>query len=95
MIEGNLRFKDLFCTPRVTEIGLAAPHANADTRQLRNAQRRALKLGRTLGDDREVLDGLAGGDTVVVGPPDDLIDGARVRVARNDDNDVGNTADQK
>ena len=45
------------------------------------AQRRALKLGRTLGDDREVLDGLAGGDTVVVDPSDKLQDGVRVRVA--------------
>jgi hypothetical protein len=42
---------------------------------------RALRLGRTLGDDREVLDGLAGGDTVVLDPPDDLADGARVRIA--------------
>ena len=30
---------------------------------------RALKLGRLAGDDREVLDGLAGGDTVVLDPP--------------------------
>ena len=43
--------------------------------------RRTLKLGRTLGGDREVLDGLAGGDSVVIAPPDDLADGARVRVA--------------
>ena len=42
---------------------------------------RALKLGRKLGDDREVLDGLAGGDTVVLDPPKDLADGERVRVA--------------
>ncbi len=45
--------------------------------------RRTLKLGRTLGDDREVLDGLAGGDIVVLAPPEDLADGARVRVAKN------------
>ena len=42
---------------------------------------RALKLGRSLGDDREVLDGLAGGDTVVLDPPKDLADGERVRIA--------------
>jgi RND family efflux transporter MFP subunit len=42
---------------------------------------RALKLGRSLGDDREVLDGLAGGDTVVLDPPKDLADGERVRMA--------------
>ena len=52
----------------------------------RNVQRRTLKLGRTLGDDREVLDGLAGGDTVVLDPPDELADGTRVRVAA-DSND--------
>jgi RND family efflux transporter MFP subunit len=46
------------------------------------ARQRALKLGRTLGDDREVLDGLSGGETVVVEPPEKLADGARVRIAR-------------
>ena len=49
------------------------------------ARMRALKVGRTLGEDREVLDGLAGGDTVVVAPVDTLADGARVRVADGDD----------
>ncbi|HVR81997.1 MAG TPA: efflux RND transporter periplasmic adaptor subunit [Luteimonas sp.] len=41
-----------------------------------------LKLGRTLGDDREVLVGLSGDDTVVLDPPADLIDGAHVRIAK-------------
>ena len=45
------------------------------------ARQRTLKLGRTLGDDREVLDGLAGGDSVVLDPPESLVDGAEVRVA--------------
>jgi len=45
------------------------------------ARQRTLKLGRTLGDDREVLDGLAGGDTVVVAPPESLEEGAPVKVA--------------
>lgn len=44
------------------------------------ARQRKLKLGRTLGDDREVLEGLVGGDTVVLDPPDTVVDGARVRV---------------
>jgi len=48
------------------------------------ARLRTLKLGRTLGDDREVLDGLSGGDTVVVAPPESLADGARVRLAATD-----------
>lgn len=45
---------------------------------------RALKLGRTLGDDREVLEGLSGGEQVVLDPPETLADGARVTVARED-----------
>ena len=44
-------------------------------------QQRTLQLGRTLGEDREVLAGLAGGDAVVLDPPEQLADGARVRVA--------------
>ncbi len=47
-------------------------------------ERRSLKLGRTLGDDREVLDGLAGGERVVLDPPEDMADGARVRVAKEE-----------
>jgi RND family efflux transporter MFP subunit len=45
------------------------------------ATRRTLALGRTLGDDREVLSGLAGGDAVVLDPPESLADGAAVRPA--------------
>ncbi len=45
---------------------------------------RVLTLGRTLGDDREVLSGLAGGERVVLDPPDALADGARVKIARDD-----------
>jgi RND family efflux transporter MFP subunit len=49
---------------------------------------RPLRLGRKLGDDREVLDGLAGGDTVVLDPPKDLADGERVRIAAATDDDA-------
>lgn len=48
------------------------------------AVQRALTLGRTLGDDREVLAGLAGGEQVVLDPPETLADGARVAAARED-----------
>ncbi len=48
------------------------------------AMQRTLALGRTLGEDREVLQGLAGGDAVVLDPPEQLADGARVRPARED-----------
>jgi len=47
------------------------------------ARQRELKLGRTLGDDREVLEGLSGGETVVVEPSERLADGVRVRIAGN------------
>ena len=47
-------------------------------------QQRTLKLGRTLGDDREVLEGLNGGDAVVLDPPEQLADGSRVRIAREE-----------
>jgi RND family efflux transporter MFP subunit len=52
-----------------------------------SAQQRSITLGRTIGDDREVLDGLAGGEAVVVDPPESLADGARVKVlpAASDD----------
>ena len=42
---------------------------------------RALTLGRSLGDDREVTAGLADGDTVVLNPNADLADGAKVAPA--------------
>ena len=44
-------------------------------------QKHVLKLGRTLGDDREVVDGLVAGDTIVTDPSPQLADGARIRVA--------------
>lgn len=47
--------------------------------------RHVLQLGRTLGDDREVLSGLSGGERVVVDPPANLADGAHVRIAKDED----------
>lgn len=44
-------------------------------------QRREVAVGRSLGDDREVTQGLAGGETVVLDPPAGLSDGDHVRVA--------------
>jgi RND family efflux transporter MFP subunit len=45
------------------------------------ALQHAVKVGRTLGEDREVVSGLSGGDEVVRDPPEALADGAAVRVA--------------
>ena len=42
---------------------------------------REVVVGRSLGDDREVTSGLAGGETVVLDPPGNLMDGDAVRVA--------------
>jgi len=44
-------------------------------------ERHVVTVGRSLGDDREVTAGLDGGDEVVLDPPQDLVDGARVRIA--------------
>ncbi|GAB1596687.1 efflux RND transporter periplasmic adaptor subunit [Lysobacter claricitrinus] len=46
--------------------------------------RHDVKVGRTLGDDREVLSGLSGGERVVLDPPTKLVDGARVRIVKDD-----------
>jgi RND family efflux transporter MFP subunit len=42
-------------------------------------EQRAVKLGRTLGDGREVLAGLRAGDEVVLDPPAGLQDGSKIR----------------
>ncbi|KLD76505.1 efflux RND transporter periplasmic adaptor subunit [Xanthomonas hyacinthi] len=44
-------------------------------------EQRALKTGIALGDDRQVLSGLAAGDTVVLDPPETLHDGVKVKMA--------------
>ena len=44
-----------------------------------HVERRALTLGRSLGDEREVTAGLSDGDVVVVDPPESLADAARVK----------------
>ena len=50
-----------------------------------NVARRSLELGRTLGSNREVTSGLAGGETVVLDAPAELEDGAEVRIAPRQD----------
>ncbi|MET0327489.1 MAG: efflux RND transporter periplasmic adaptor subunit [Luteimonas sp.] len=42
---------------------------------------RTLKTGAAMGNDRQVLSGLAGGETVVLDPPETLGNGTKVRVA--------------
>ncbi|HEY5805162.1 MAG TPA: efflux RND transporter periplasmic adaptor subunit [Lysobacter sp.] len=45
------------------------------------AMQREVTVGRSLGEDREITQGLAGGETVVLDPPASLADGDRVKVA--------------
>jgi RND family efflux transporter MFP subunit len=49
----------------------------------RKAQRRIVTLGGTMGDARQVLSGLAAGETVITDPPPQLKDGAAVSVAKS------------
>src|SRR5690606_23866222 len=49
----------------------------------KHVQQRELEVGRSLGDGRQVLSGLAAGETVVLDPPQDLEDGSRVIPAGN------------
>ena len=42
---------------------------------------RVVKTGIAMGADRQVLSGLAAGETVVLDPPETLADGDRVRLA--------------
>jgi RND family efflux transporter MFP subunit len=51
--------------------------------QDQKAQQRTVTLGSTMGDARQVLTGLAAGETVIVDPPPELTDGAAVRVAKS------------
>jgi RND family efflux transporter MFP subunit len=48
--------------------------------QEERASRRVVEAGPVSGGEREIRKGLAGGETVVLDPPDELRDGARVRV---------------
>jgi RND family efflux transporter MFP subunit len=52
-------------------------------------EQRELKTGMALGDDRQVLSGLVAGDIVVLDPPDELKDGGKVRMAKQEDEDAG------
>lgn len=47
-------------------------------------EQRDLKLGRAMGNDRQVLSGLTAGDTVVLDPPETLQDGGKVRMAEQE-----------
>ena len=44
-------------------------------------EQRELRLGREMGDDRQVLQGLSAGESVVLDPPAGLKEGAKVRMA--------------
>jgi len=46
------------------------------------AQRRAVTLGGSVGDQRQVLGGVAAGEAVIVDAPEGLKDGAAVAIAK-------------
>ena len=46
-------------------------------------EQRVVKTGMALGNDRQVRSGLAAGDTVVLDPPAELKDGAKVKIAED------------
>jgi len=46
------------------------------------AQRRAVTLGGSVGDQRQVLGGVAAGEAVIVDAPEGLKDGAAVALAK-------------
>ncbi len=46
-------------------------------------EQRDLKIGIAMGDDRQVLSGLAAGDSIVLDPPAGLKDGTLVRIAKD------------
>jgi HlyD family secretion protein len=50
-----------------------------------HVERRAVEAGPVMGDMREVRSGLRGGETLVLDPPAELTDGARVRVTTRQD----------
>ena len=54
------------------------------------ALQRTVKLGRSLGEDREVVSGLSGGDEVVLDPPDELADGGAIRMSKVDEAEASN-----
>jgi hypothetical protein len=55
------------------------------------ARQRSVSIGRSLGEDREVLSGLADGEEVILDPSEKIVDGARVRLAREEaDADANN-----
>ena len=47
-------------------------------------ERRALTLGRTMGEDHQVLAGLVAGEAVILSPPPTLADGVQIHVAPPD-----------
>ena len=46
-------------------------------------EQRSVKLGREMGEDRQVLQGLSAGESVVLNPPDALKDGMKVKMAQD------------
>ena len=50
------------------------------------ARRRVIEAGPVSGSEREVRRGVSGGEVVILDPPAELVDGARVRIVQNNAN---------
>ena len=74
------------CPEVITVLGDNVPIAGQDVVFLvkdGHAERRAVTLGGTLGEERQVQAGVSAGDTVIVEAPATLEDGAAVEVREN------------
>lgn len=49
-----------------------------------SVEQAGVKLGRPMGDDRQVVSGLSSGETVVLDPPAELKNGSKVRMAKEE-----------
>jgi len=60
-----------------------------------HAKLHAVSIGRDFGKEVEILTGIEAGQTIVLNPPDSLIDDEPVRVAKNDDQNGGKPTDKQ
>lgn len=65
----------------VTSLVFRAQGLQVAVVQHNQAQLRAITLGRDFGSEVEVVSGITGQESVIVSPPDSIIDGERVKIA--------------
>jgi RND family efflux transporter MFP subunit len=60
-----------------------------------HAKLHPISIGRDFGKEVEVLTGIEAGQTVILDPPDSIIDDEQVRIAKNDDQNGGKPTDKQ